>query len=148
MKVFLDTNIFIEYIFERNQFQSVQRIFQAIESKQIEAITSTATFYTLAYLSEQMLKRKGYHRPELTEQVRTIIRSMLQLVRIGDMEQPDLEIGVNDDSFPDIEDSFQYHCALKNHCDYLLTINIGDFSKAQKMAIEVLAPNDFVKKIL
>lgn len=95
-----------------------------------------------------MLKCKGYHRPELTEQVRKIIRSMLQLVQIGDMEQTDLETGVNDDSFPDIEDSFQYHCALKNQCDYLLTINIGDFSKAQKTTIDTITPDDFVKKIL
>lgn len=59
MKVFLDTNVFAEYIFERDQFKSVQRIFQAIENKEIEAITSSASIYTLTYLSEQMLKRKG-----------------------------------------------------------------------------------------
>lgn len=91
MRVFLDTNIFVEYIFERNQFQSVQRVFQAVQSKQMDAVTSTATFYTLAYLSERMLKFKGYHRPELTEQVRKIIQSMLRLVCIGSMEQSDNE---------------------------------------------------------
>lgn len=36
MKVFLDTNIFVEYIFEREQFASVQSIFQALKNKQIE----------------------------------------------------------------------------------------------------------------
>lgn len=72
MKVFLDTNVFAEYIFERNQFISVQRIFEAIENKEINALTSSATYYTLAYLSEQMLKHKGIHRPELTELVRKI----------------------------------------------------------------------------
>lgn len=87
MKVFIDTNVFAEYIFERNQFTSVQRIFQAIENKEIEAITSSASIYTLTYLSEQMLKRKGIHRPELTVQVRKIIFSILQLVHIGNLEQ-------------------------------------------------------------
>ena len=43
MKVFLDTNVFAEYIFERNQFISVQRIFQAIENKEINALISSAT---------------------------------------------------------------------------------------------------------
>lgn len=147
MKVFLDTNIFVEYIFERDQFLSVQSVFQAIENKQIEAVTSTATFYTLAYLSEQMLKHKGYHRPELTEQVRKIIQSMLQLVRICSMEQSEMEAGVNDTSFSDIEDSFQYHCAVKNQCDYLLTINKSDFSSVQQTAMEILMPNEFVEKI-
>lgn len=146
MRVFLDTNIFVEYIFERNQFQSVQRVFQAVQSKQMDAVTSTATFYTLAYLSERMLKFKGYHRPELTEQVRKIIQSMLRLVCIGSMEQSDMEVGVNDTSFTDIEDSFQYYCAVKNQCDYLLTINSSDFSNANQTAIEILTPNEFVEK--
>ncbi len=47
MKVFLDTNVFAEYIFERDQFKSVQRIFQAIENKEIEAITYARGFIGL-----------------------------------------------------------------------------------------------------
>lgn len=146
MKVFLDTNVFVEYIFERSQFSSVQRIFQAIENKEIEAITSTSTFYTLTYLSEQMLKHKGIHRPALTEQVRKIIRSMLHLVRIGNMEQSDMILGVNDTSFSDIEDSFQYQCALKNQCSYLISINIKDFPNAST-SIEAITPIEFMKII-
>ena len=36
MRVFIDTNIFAEYIFEREQSASVQRIFQAIKEKKID----------------------------------------------------------------------------------------------------------------
>ncbi len=147
MKVFLDINIFVEYIFEREQFASVQRIFQAIKSKKIEAFTSSATFYTLAYLSEQMLKHKGIHRPELTEQVRKIILSLLQLVHIGNMEHTDLLSGAKDTSFSDIEDSFQLQCAIRNQCNYLITININDFSNTES-SIEAITLNDFVKMIL
>lgn len=146
MKVFLDTNVFAEYIFERNQFTSVQRIFQAIENKEIEAVTSSASIYTLTYLSEQMLKCKGIHRPELTEQVRKIIFSILQLVHIGNMEQSDMILGVNDSNFPDIEDSFQYQCALKNHCSYLISINIKDFPNAST-SVEAITPIKFVEII-
>ena len=146
MKVFLDTNVFAEYIFERDQFKSVQRIFQAIENKEIEAITSSASIYTLTYLSEQMLKRKGIHRPELTEQVRKIIFSILQLVHIGNLEQSDMISGVNDTSFSDIEDCFQYQCALKNQCSYLISINIKDFPNAST-SIETITPIEFVGKI-
>ena len=146
MKVFLDTNVFAEYIFERNQFISVQRIFQAIENKEIEAITSSASIYTLTYLAEQMLKRKGFHRPELTEQVRKIIFSILQLVHIGTLEQSDMILGVNDTSFSDIEDCFQYQCAIKNQCSYLISINIKDFPNAST-SIEAITPIEFVEKI-
>lgn len=146
MKVFIDTNVFAEYIFERNQFTSVQRIFQAIENKEIEAITSSASIYTLTYLSEQMLKRKGIHRPELTVQVRKIIFSILQLVHIGNLEQSDMILGVNDTNFSDIEDCFQYQCAIKNRCSYLISINIKDFPNAST-SIETITPIEFVGKI-
>jgi predicted nucleic acid-binding protein len=148
MKVFLDTNIFVEYIYEREQFASVQRIFKAIKNKQIDGITSHATFYTLAYLSDQMLKHKGIHRPELTEQTRGIVRSMLQLVPVGNMDYADMITGVDDTTFSDIEDSFQYQCALRNRCDYLVTINIKDFPNVPQTLMEILTPNDFVAKVL
>ena len=46
MKIFIDTNIFAEYIFEREQSASVQKLFEAIKRREIEAITSTASIYT------------------------------------------------------------------------------------------------------
>ena len=144
MRVFIDTNIFAEYIFEREQSASVQKIFQAIKEKNIEAFTSSASLYTMAYISEQMLKRKGVHQPELANQVRKIIESLLQLVQIGNIEHSDMMIGVNDTSFSDIEDSFQNQCALKNGCYYLITINTKDFSKASQDLMKVVTPNEFV----
>ena len=148
MKVFIDTNVFAEYIFEREQSASVQKLFQAIKDKKIEAITSTASIYTMTYISEQMLKRKGIHRPELTEQVRKITDSLLLLVHIGSMEHADMIDAANDSSFSDIEDAFQYHCALRNQCNFLITINIKDFSQASQELTKVITPNDFAGSYL
>ena len=148
MRAFIDTNIFAEYIFERGQSDSVQRIFQAIEEKKIDAVTSSASIYTMAYISEQMLKRKGVHQPELTNQVRKIIGSLMQLVQIGNIEHSDMVVGVNDISFSDIEDSFQNQCALKNGCDILITINTKDFDKVDKDLMRVVSPNEFVNNYL
>ena len=121
MRVFIDTNIFAEYIFDREQSASVQKLFQAIKEKEFEAIASTASIYTMTYISEQMLKQNGIHRPELTEQVRKIIDSLLLLVHIGNMEHSDMMDAAKDSSFSDIEDAFQYHCALRNQCNMLIT---------------------------
>lgn len=148
MRVFIDTNIFAEYIFEREQSTAVQRLFEAIKDRKIEAITSTASIYTMTYISEQMLKRKGFHRPELTEQVRKIIDSLLLLVHIGNMDHSDMMDAANDSSFSDIEDAFQYHCALRNQCNFLITINIKDFSLANQDLMEVITPNEFANSYL
>ena len=148
MKVFIDTNIFAEYIFDREQSASVQKLFQAIEAREFGAITSTASIYTMTYISEQMLKQKGIHRPELTEQVRKIIDSLLLLVHIGNMEHNDMMAAANDSSFSDIEDAFQYHCALKNQCNFLITINTKDFSQASQDLMKVITPNEFASSYL
>lgn len=148
MKVFIDTNIFAEYIFDRAQSTSVQKLFQAIKDQEIEAITSTASIYTMTYISEQMLKLKGIHRPELTEQVRKIIDSLLLLVHIGNLEHSDMIDAANDLSFSDIEDAFQYHCALKNQCNFLITINIKDFNQANQELMKAITPNEFASSYL
>jgi predicted nucleic acid-binding protein len=148
MKVFIDTNVFVEYIFEREQSASVQKLFLAIKDRNIEAITSTASIYTMTYISEQMLKQKGIHRPDLTEQVRKIIDSLLLLVHIGSMEHADMIDATYDSSFSDIEDAFQYHCALRNQCNFLITINIKDFSQASQELPKVITPNDFAGSYL
>ena len=73
---------------------------------------------------------------------------MLCLVPVGNIDYADMFTGVDDTSFSDIEDSFQYQCALRNRCDYLVTININDFSNAPQTLTKVLTPNDFVNIVL
>lgn len=48
--------------------------------------------------------------------------------------------------FDDIEDSFQYQCAVENHCDVLLTINDNDFLRVEEPSIDILTPAQFVEK--
>lgn len=50
MKVFLDTNVFLEYFQQRVQYQSVEKIFKAIEDKKMNAVVSAGCIYTLAYI--------------------------------------------------------------------------------------------------
>ena len=49
MKVFLDTNIFIEYFAKRSQFTVVKQLFDAIEDGELEGVLSAGSFYTIAY---------------------------------------------------------------------------------------------------
>ena len=46
MKVFLDTNIFIEYTTCRKQFRWVRDVFDAIEDEIISAVASVGGMYT------------------------------------------------------------------------------------------------------
>jgi predicted nucleic acid-binding protein len=77
MRLFLDTNIIIEYIERRSQYGSVRTILDAIHKGVHEGLVSQGSIYTLAYLTERALKASGVHRPELTERPAEPLRNIV-----------------------------------------------------------------------
>ena len=148
MKVFLDTNIFLEYFERRRQYQAVSQLLSAIEDGRLKAVVSAGCVYTLAYLVRSELKRQGIHRPEQTIRLRQTLDIVLSLANVVGISHKRMVNGNNDPAFDDIEDSFQYQCALQNKCDALITINLKDFSRADSPAMEILSPEEFVGKYL
>lgn len=104
--------------------------------------------YTIAYLLTRVFKKKNIHQPELNEKVRFGLNGLIDLAEVIDCSQNTILEAINDERFTDIEDSFQYHCALQNDCDVLLTINIKDYKNVLGQRPEVLTPEEFVEKYL
>jgi predicted nucleic acid-binding protein len=148
MKVFLDTNIFLEYFERRRQYQAVSQLLSAIEDGRLKAVVSAGCVYTLAYLVRSELKRQGIHRPEQTTRLRQTLDIVLSLANVVGISHKRMVNGNTDPAFDDIEDSFQYQCALQNKCDALITINLKDFSRADSPVMEILSPEEFVGKYL
>ncbi len=148
MKVFLDTNIFVEYFERRHQYEAVSQMLSAIEEGRVRAVVSAGCIYTLTYLVRAELKRQGIHRPEQTLQVRQTLDIVLSMVSVGNISHRRMVCGNNDFAFDDIEDSFQYQCALQNKCDVFVTINLKDYSKATALTMEILSPEVFVSRYL
>ena len=148
MKVFLDTNILLEYFEQRREYEAVGQILSAIEDRRIKGVISVGCVYTLAYLIRMELKRQGIHRPEQTEQVRFLLNVILRLVTAVSVSHQRLKSATTDSSFDDVEDSFQYQSALQAKCDALVTINLRDYSGADTSKIEILSPAEFVGKYL
>ena len=148
MKVFLDTNIFLEYLQRRRQYQAVSQLLSAVEDKRIKAVVSAGCVYTLAYLIRMELKRQGIHRPEQTNQLRTLLNIVLSLGTVAGISDKRIVSGTNDLAFDDVEDSYQYQCALQNKCDALVTINLKDYRLADTTTIEILLPETFISKYL
>ncbi len=148
MKVFLDTNIFVEYFQKRDQYKYVNKIFKAIEDNKIQGVVSVGCVYTLAYLIRMQFKRINIYRPEQTQRLRETLNTILDLVTVGNINHKHLVTGVNDDLFDDVEDSFQYQCAIQNKCDALVTINLKDFNTSVCTKIDVYSPKDFVSIFL
>jgi len=148
MKVFLDTNIFLEYFERRQQYRPVSQLFDAIEERRLKGVVSVGCIYTLAYLVRSELKRQGIHRPEQTQRLRETLDIVLSIVTATNVSHKRLVSANSDPSFDDIEDSFQYQCAIQSKCDVLITINLKDYRLADTSSIEILSPTAFVEKYL
>jgi predicted nucleic acid-binding protein len=148
MKVFLDTNVFLEYFEQRRECQAVGKLLSAVEDGKLKAIVSVGCVYTLAYLIRMELKRKDIHRPEQTLRLRTMLNTVMSMVTVGGLNQSRIVKGLNDVAFDDVEDSFQYQCGLQAKCDALNTINLRDYNNADTSKMEILSPTEFVEKYL
>ena len=82
MKLFLDTNIFLEYFERRRQYEAVSQLLSAVEDGQLKAVVSAGCIYTLAYLVRSELKRQGIHRPEQTLRVRQTLDIVLSMATV------------------------------------------------------------------
>lgn len=136
MKVFLDTNIIIDFYDRRGDFYyPAAVIFDLAYNKKIKLIISTITFVNAFFIL-----RKSYSREELYQ-------SMLGLASLCEIS--DVNKGVIKKCLTlgrkDFEDSVQYESALLHQADVIITRNIKDF---RDFAENVQTPTDFLEKIL
>lgn len=145
MRLFLDTNILIEYLCGREKAMEVRDLLDVIEDNRHQAFISSSSFCTISYYIEMSLKKNGYHKPEKTEKLREVLNSVLDIVTVLDTNHDHARTATNDICFDDIEDSMQYQCAIKGNCDYIITFNTKDFNKTDSSNIEILTPSMFLK---
>ena len=75
--------------------------------------------------------------------IRRLLIELETYIQIVDISHDQTAIALKDENFKDIEDSFQYYCALENDCDYIVTINLKDFPACD--TIIICSPEDFAK---
>lgn len=148
MKLFIDTNIFIEYFECRLQFESVRKIFNALEDKRHVGFISIGSFYTIAYIVDQWFKRKGLNKLERIDLVRSVLIKVLDLAQVIGANNETLYKGIIDLQFSDLEDSFQYQIAAMGNCDIFVTLNVKDFKCADSNSMKVVTPQQFVEEFL
>lgn len=148
MRGFLDTNIIMEYYGHRQFFDDAESILMAAHEGAMEAAISEGSLYTLTYLLGLELKKQGVYEPEKTASVRSTLSALLSFVGVVRMDDQSLQQSVSDTDFSDIEDCYQYYCALANGCDYLVTINLKHFRPSVPQGIEIIGLSQFAKRFI
>lgn len=146
MRIFLDTNIITEFLFDRKYVEECSKIISSIENNENEGIISGGSFYTLTYLIDVNIKKSGAGNPARLEILRDVLKRILQTFNIAELSGADFLTGTQDKRFSDLEDSYQFQCAVKSLCGCIVTINKKDFPQ-NNTQIKILSPSEFLDLI-
>ena len=132
MKIFLDTNIFLDLILKRKFYEEALIVLNAVERSLFEGVILDITLLNIDYIAKKQVKD--------VRQFLVVINNLMTVQgadneNIGDA----LDIENND-----LEDSVQYIIAKNNVCDLIIT-NDKNFYKAN---IPVLSSLEFVNKYI
>ena len=134
MKVFIDTNIFLDILCKREQFvDDALSIFDMAVDDRIELLISDLSIANIKYIT-----RKDIPSDKFYDLIQTF-RPVFTIVPLGE--------GVVDNAVSiranDFEDALQYFSAVQAGADCLITRNIKDFGFAK---LEVLDSKTFLAK--
>ena len=133
-KILVDTNIVIDLLSKREAFyQEAQELFTLADQKKVLLYVSSLTIANTHYLLSSSYK---------IADARKILIKFKILVNVLPMDDKILELALVSD-FNDFEDAIQYHTALENNIDIILTRNKKDFKNS---VLPVLNAKEFLIK--
>ncbi len=133
--LFLDTNIVLDLLGERDPFYNDAAQIATLADKGEVGLTISALSYATIYY---ILSR--YENKQI---VKNKLRKFKTISKTSDLTGTIIEKGFLS-NFSDFEDALQYYCALHENCNIIITRNEKDF-KASKIA--VMNPSEYLKSI-
>lgn len=130
MKVFLDTNILIDFLSNRPPFtQEAVQVFQLSENGKIQLFTSTHVLATTHYILKKYVD---------DAELRMTLTEISEMVHVVDVTSVALKTALKS-PHKDFEDAIQIATAEQiSGLDYILTRNLKDFKTSSVPAISIL----------
>jgi len=134
MKVFIDTNVLIDFLAVRHQhYQAAAVLFELATVRKLNI-----TYSTLSVANAFYILRKYYPNNTLTE----VFESQRSIAEICSVTAEDTYNALSE-KWDDVEDSIQNQSAISSNCEFILTRNVKDFSKS---SLNVMTPEEFLDK--
>ena len=134
-KVFLDTNVVIDFYQRREPFfAESQAIVQMAFEKQITLVVSATTMINAFYIL-----RKYYDADTLYDKM----RSLFLLANVSDITS-EILAGALAEQWGDFEDCVQYLSATNIEADVIVTRNVKDYTST---SIPVMTPTEFLDRV-
>lgn len=132
MKIFLDTNVLIDFLAERQPFYfAAASLFDYAKSGELSLV-----FSSLSVANSFYILRKFYSSQDLSKAF-IDLRSYVEICGISSSDV----FKALSANWQDGEDSIQHQAALSANCDFIITRNPDDFKKSN---IPVMLPEEFL----
>ena len=132
MRIFIDTNIFLDVILKRENYDSSLIILNAVDRGIFEGVVLDVTLLNVDYIAKKQIKDLRYFL--------NIVNNLFLVVCASNKDiKKALEIDNND-----LEDNLQYISAKKVECDLIIT-NDKDFYKGK---LNIFSSVEFVSKYI
>jgi predicted nucleic acid-binding protein len=118
-KVFIDSDIILDLIQERENYSDALRLFTLIEENKVHGYASPLIFANLFYILRKQESNK------FALQVLMRLKALLHVLTINEKI---IELALSS-GFKDFEDAIQYYSALEENLEYLITRNKEDYKK-------------------
>ena len=137
MKIFLDTNVLIDFLAKREpHFNNAGLLVSYCSVVHYDILVSALSFATASYIL-------GAHHKLTDSEIVGIFDRFIEQAKITSVDsqtvRESLRLG-----FSDFEDAMQFHSALTAHADAIITRNKDDFKKS---SILVYSPAEFLEVI-
>ena len=141
----LDTNVVLEYLIQREQYETVRVMFMRMERLATEMFISVGGFYTMLFLVDKFLRReRSLVGEKRIQTLRWMMEGILHVIHVAEHDKESLLRGITDTNYRDLEDSCQYQVAAKTGCNYIISFNVSDFPKVKDAQVQVLTPQQFL----
>ncbi|KOS06774.1 twitching motility protein PilT [Flavobacterium akiainvivens] len=134
-KLFLDTNVVIDLLGEREPFfEDIAEIATIADNQNLKMAASSLTFVNTHYVLE-----KSYGLPGITD----LLTRFRILCEVTDVNETIIDKSLHS-GFNDFEDAVQYFSAIQHKCDVFITRNKKDFKNSE---IPIMTPSEFLASI-
>ncbi len=131
-RVFLDTNVVLDFLLKREEFaDDAAIIFNLSERKKLQIEISSLSMNNIDYILSKLESRK---------KARQIIVNLLTLVEISSVTQSTIKKAAMSD-FIDFEDAVQNFSAEEADIRYIITRNLKHFTQS---SLAVQSPKEFL----
>lgn len=120
-RVFIDTNIILDFLGERHPYyEPIAKIATLSDKDKLKMVVSPISFATVNYLLSK------YENPKTAIEK---LRKFKVICEISIVDEHIVEKALNSE-FSDFEDALQYFSAIASNCDIIITRNAKDFRQS------------------